>query len=119
MRQETCQKMAVEPVQAVYCITDAEFWVQVEQQMHIAQRTRKVEQHRALARKRRELHTQIHRDRCGADAALGAHDDDQLVLRRKFLDVLILRDTQQQVFQRFGLHRLAEKVLHTAAHSFE
>ena len=70
--------MAVQPVQIVDRIANAETRMQIEQQMGVAQRPRKIEQHRPLLRVRAQLHAKIYRDGRRAHAALRAHHHDQL-----------------------------------------
>ena len=97
--QQSREKVAVEPIQAVDRVADAKSRMQIEQQMSVSQRPGKIEQHRALLRVRAELHAQIHGNRRGAHAALRTHHNDQLV-RCSSGRVTFLVETHQNFLQR-------------------
>ena len=95
--------------------------MQVEQQMNVAEGIRKIKQRDVLAGMRCQLHSDIHRDGCRADAALRTHHDDQAIERRTIFRVVeVLREPRQYFFERSGVDGLWQEIpLHAASHGFE
>src|SRR5579864_5984253 len=93
--------------------------MQVQKQMYVSEWPGEIQQHRALASKRGQLHPEVYRHRCRSYAAFRSHDHDQLVLRAEIFGVQVFRKTEQEIFERLGLHRFAEKILHAAAHGLK
>src|SRR5579863_6769698 len=96
--EQAREKMAVQTVQIVHSVANAELRVQIQQQMHIAKRPSKVEKDGPFVSEAGELYAQIHGDRRSTDPSLGTHHHNQLALRWEFFRVQILRNSRQQIF---------------------
>ena len=112
--------MTVEAVQVVDRVADAESRMQIEQQMNVAERTRKIEQRDVLVRMRRQLHAEIHRDGGRADAALRTHHDDQRSSdERSFESSRSCVNRVRISLSDRGVDGLWQEILHAASHRFE
>jgi hypothetical protein len=74
LHHQLAQKLAIEPMQVVDRIDDAEALADAEKQRHFAETGLQVDDHRGPLAQARQLHAAVHRQRGRAGAALGAEE---------------------------------------------
>src|SRR5690348_2295188 len=118
-----CQKPREEPaVQTVHifrCIPEVELRLQIQKQMHIPERTRKIKQCNSLSRECGKLHPKID-GYCGSPhPAFGTHHHNHPFEKCLRLDVSLSQKTQQHFLERVRSHGFWHKVLDTTAHCLQ